>query len=442
MAFPSSEASSTRILERRLKGLTKLVDLTCDLATERDLNRILHLVTVHVCEALDCERASLYLYDERTRELHTQSATELEIAEIRHSIDSGIAGWVARQREVANVSQPADDPRWNSAFDRVTGFRTESILSAPIISKHDDRLVGVLQLLNKHEGPFDDFDERLLLAFSAHAAVALEQARLLEDLRHSQMLDASIALARKIQASFLPARLPNRPGYDLAAWWQPAEAVAGDYYDVIPLSDGHLALAMADVSGHGVGPSLIMAAARAMLHVFARRRTEPGQILTMLSETISPDLNDGRFITFFLAALDTDHHTLTFANAGHFPALHYRRRLDSFDDLRTTGLPLGVWLEVEFPPGMDVSLEPGDIIVLATDGAIEQHSHAREMFGVERLKSIVSANHDASASELIGHIRAALAEFFTSEHPDDDISVLIVKRESNSIASQLDPTQP
>jgi serine phosphatase RsbU (regulator of sigma subunit) len=259
--------------------------------------------------------------------------------------------------------------------------------------------------------------------------VALEQARLLEDIRHSHLLDASIALARNIQASFLPAQLPIRPGYELAAWWQPAEEVAGDYYDVIPLSDGHLALAMADVSGHGVGPSLIMAAARAMLHVLARRRTEPGQILTLLSETISPDLNDGRFITFFLAALDTDNHSLTFANAGHFPALHYESGTGTFHVLKTTGLPLGVWLELEFPAGVAVALEPGDIIVLATDGAIEQHNQANEMFGVERLKSIVAEHRDATASEIVGFVRTALTEFFTAKDPDDDITLLVVKRE-------------
>jgi len=118
-----------------------------------------------VCEALECDRASLFLYDPQNRELFTRVATELEIAEIRHSIDLGIAGWVARQREIVNVSQPALDPRCGiPALILKPDFRQKISWQLRLISKHDSRLVGVLEVLNKRVGTFDEFDEQLLQA--------------------------------------------------------------------------------------------------------------------------------------------------------------------------------------------------------------------------------------------------------------------------------------
>jgi len=150
--------------------------------------------------------------------------------------------------------------------------------------------------------------------------------------------------------------------------------------------------------------------------------------LTLLSETISPDLKEGRFITFFLGVLDTELHQVTFANAGHFPVLHYQHATGTFQTLETTGLPLGVWRNGSFPQGPAVSLEPGDILLLATDGAFEQRNAFREMFGVSRLRDTIAEHQDSTAAELIEFTRAALSEFFTAPHPDDDITLLIVKR--------------
>src|SRR5690606_32135360 len=126
---------------------------------------------------------------------------------------------------------------------------------------------GVLQLLNRRSGAFDEFDEKLIQAFASHAATAIERGRLMEKARKSQAMQLALEMSRSIQTGFLPRQLPAIPGYDLAAWWQPAEEVSGDYYDVIPLPDGRIGLIVADVSGHGIGPSLIMASVRAMLRV-------------------------------------------------------------------------------------------------------------------------------------------------------------------------------
>jgi len=419
-------------VRHRLTGLTKLMEITRRLAAQTALDPILEIITEGACQALECERASLFLYDEKRRELYTRVATELEIREIRTSIDAGFNGWVGRNKRPLNVPDPAADERWNSSIDQKTGFQTRSILAAPLISPRDERLLGTLELLNKKSGSaFDQADENLLLAFAAHAAVSLERVELLENYRQTRELEISLDAARKLQAGFLPQRLPSIEGYELAAWWHPALGVAGDYYDVVPLPDGRLALAVADVSGHGLGPSLIMASVRAMLHVLSRTLSDPARILTLINETISPDLKMGRFVTFLLGALDSRQHRFDFANAGHGPAFHLRRQRGETRQLEATGCPLGVEERPLRESPEPVILEPGDLIVLTTDGVIEQHNQDREMFGRQRLEQLVHEHQKLPAPGLLEQLKQEISGYFRGSHPDDDVTILILERKYN-----------
>ena len=416
-------------VRHRLVGLTKLMEITRRLAAQTEIGPILEIITEGACQALECERASLFLYDEKRRELHTSVTTALEVQEIRTSIDVGFNGWVGRHKRPLNVSDPAADERWNSAIDRQTGFQTRNILAAPLLSPRDERLLGTLELLNKRNGQtFDQADENLLLAFAAHAAVSLERVELFENFKKTREIEISINAARKLQASFLPQRVPRIEGYELAAWWQPALGVAGDYYDVVRLPDGRLALAVADVSGHGLGPSLIMASARAMLHVLSRTLSQPGRILTLLNETITPDLKLGRFITFLLGALDTAQHTFSFANAGHGPAFHLQRRTGHIRHLEATGCPIGIVEDEYGESPQPILLEPGDAIVLATDGAIEQRNAEGEMFGRPRFEQLVCDNQTLSASRLVALLKEQIRAYYRGSHPDDDVTILILER--------------
>ncbi len=416
-------------LRHRLIGLTKLMEITRRLAAQTELEPILEIITEGACQALECERASLFLYDEKRRELYTRVTTDLEIHEIRTSIDAGFNGWVGRHKQALNVPDPAADERWNSSIDQQTGFQTRNILVAPLLSPRDGRLLGTIELLNKKTGhSFDQADENLLLAFAAHAAVSLERVELLENFKKTRELEVALEAARKLQASFLPHRLPTIEGYELAAWWQPALGVAGDYYDVVPLPDGRLALAVADVSGHGLGPSLIMASARAMLHVLSRTIASPARILTLVNETLTPDLKLGRFVTFFLGALDARHHTLSYANAGHGPAFYLQRRTGSIRQLEGTGCPLGIVLDEQREAPEPVLLEPGDLVILATDGTIEQRNAEGEMFGRARLERLVRDHQTLPAAQLIARLKKEIAGYFRGAHPDDDVTILILER--------------
>lgn len=422
-----TESSGTLVVDPRQASLMTLVKITCELAAHHELDEILRIVTDGVCEALDCERGSLFLHDREREELFTRVATELEIEEIRHSIEDGIAGWVARRGKIANIPDPAVDARWISAVDRKTGFHTKNILAAPVVSSHDERLLGVLQVLNKSGGHFDEFDEQLICAFAAHAATALERSLLLHEAKKTHELELSIDMGRRIQQGFLPKQLPDIPGYELAAWWEPAEAVSGDYYDVVALPDGRLGFVVADVSGHGVGASLIMASTRAMLHVLVRSFSEPDQILTILNESISPDLTHGRFVTCLMATLNPRTHEVTYANAGQGPVLHFRRAEGKFQALPPTGLPLGFDPRAGIEAGEPFQLEPGDLLLLATDGAIELRNASDEMFGRERLEQLVMENRSLPAEELVDLLKEEIRSFHPNKHPPDDVTILVLE---------------
>ncbi|HEV8001330.1 MAG TPA: GAF domain-containing SpoIIE family protein phosphatase [Planctomycetaceae bacterium] len=428
MSGELSNLTAAHAAPEQQDALLRLLDVTCELARHHTLDQILQTVTTGACEALGCERASLYLYDADRNEVYTRAVTELELEEIRSSTDRGITGWVVRNRALANIPDPAADSRWNAGIDRQTGFHTRNILAAPIITSTDDRLLGVLQLLNKHGGSFGPFDEQVIRAFAAHAATALERASLVADAKLSHELQLAVNMGRRIQSSFLPRCLPEIPGYEVGAWWRPAELVSGDYYDIVPLRDGRLGLLVADVSGHGVGPSLLMASVRAMVHVLTRRRTEPGEIVPLLAETISPDLEGGTFLTMLMVALDPQTHELTYVNAGHGPALLFHRDTRTFQSLKSTGLPLGFISDFSPIAGLKLTMGPGDLLILATDGLIELLNDANDMFGRPRLEQLIQQNCTLAAPDLVMAIQDEIAEFLGDSQPLDDVTLMVVER--------------
>ncbi len=425
----SPDNPNTDQLISQLEALSKLVEVTCHLASVQDQDDVLKVVTAEVCEALQCERATLFLFDEKKNELYTYIATQLEVKEIRLSIEFGISGWVARRRKVANIPDPHVDARWDSAVDRKTGFQTLNILAAPVISVHDNRLLGVLQILNKRDGgSFDNFDEHLIEAFAAHAGTAVERAYLLEQAVKAQELQAAIQLGQKVQSGFLPHQLPTIPGYDVARWWQPADSVGGDYYDLLPLPDGRLLLVIADVAGHGFAPSLLMASVHAMLRVITTNESDPGQILSLLSKSMASDLSEYGFVTTIVIAFDAQQNQFTYANAGHSPALFFQRDQQKMQDLSAGGLPIGFDDRHCYQTYDAVHLQPGDTIVLATDGLIEQRNKAGEMFGQQRFENILKEVCCQPAAQMIEEVQQALTNFSGSNIAQDDITVLLLER--------------
>lgn len=427
-AAPAATVESLDALHVRVAALNRLLEVTQRLAAEVDTQRVLELIASEACLALVCERATVYQFDPSSQELFTRVSTDLEIGEMRHPVDHGISGYVARHRTIVNVPDPPSDPRWNSRIDQLTGYQTRSILAAPLVSPHDGALLGVLQALNNVGGPFDPFDEELILAFASHAAVALDRARMIDELKARQKIEAALNVARQIQAGFMPHEFPTVPGYELASWWLPHQAVGADYCDVLPLDDGRTALVIADVAGHGIGPSLIMASTRAALRALALDHAAPELQLNLLARALLGDLEEGLFITMLIATLDAQRHRVEYSNAGHGPAVHYSAADDRFYPLESNGLPLGVEDCPQFTQGAPLIMEPGDVLVLCTDGIVEATDRDEDPFGSHRLESIVRRLARAPMSELVHEVGRQVEEHYVGATPPDDLTILVARR--------------
>lgn len=246
-----------------------------------------------------------------------------------------------------------------------------------------------------------------------------------------QEVGQELALAWEIQASFLPDRLPELPGWQLDATLEPARETSGDFYDVIPLPNGRLGILVADVSGKGMGAALFMALSRTLIRTYALQYdTQPERVLSAANRRILADTNTSLFVTVFYGILDPEGGALTYSNAGHNPAfvLNPRRR-DSIQQLFSTGIPLGMLGDVTWEQAQ-VQLNPDDVFVLYSDGVTEAQDRQEAFFGAERLLRIVQANLDGSAETIRAAIIGAVRDF-TREAPHarmDDITLMVVRR--------------
>ncbi|MFV2068029.1 MAG: PP2C family protein-serine/threonine phosphatase [Pirellulales bacterium] len=422
------ERLSPDALRVRLEGASRLLDAARLLAAESDERAVLDTIGREACVALRCAAARVYRYDAERNELVAMVATEQGAKEIRCGIGEGLIGHVARSHEMIHIANPAHDPRYSEPSDHLTDQPTSNLLAAPLLTPRDDTLLGVLQLLNRDGGPFDELDRQILQDFCRHAAIAIDRTRLFEQLRHRRATEASLEVARGIQRGFMPRRTPSIPGYECATWWMATDAVGGDYCDLIPLKDHRFGLAVADVSGHGLGPSLIMAAVRAALHALVLEYSEPEVLLNLLGRSLSGDLGEDRFITMILAVLDPVDHSIQYANAGQAPVLHFEAATREFFQLESTGMPIGVVDTPHYHQGWPLTVEAGDLLVLATDGIVEAMDRHDRKFGRERLEAILRKTATLPVDEMARQIGEAVQNHYEGTNPPDDLTILLVRR--------------
>jgi len=248
------------------------------------------------------------------------------------------------------------------------------------------------------------------------------------EIRMRERIEQELKIARLIQQTLLPKTLPQLPGYDVAAYYQPAREVGGDFYDFLELEDGQLGFVIGDVTDKGIPAALVMATTRAVLRGAAQRLFSPGEALRRANEALITDIPPNMFITCLYAILEPESGHLVYANAGH--DLPYKRKVErdreGAEELRARGMPLGLM------PGMryeekETLLEPGDGVLFYSDGLVEAHNPHREMFGFPRLRKLV-AQRDEEGS-LVDFLLEELY-WFTGEgwEQEDDITLVTLRR--------------
>lgn len=409
-------------MSRKVDVLERVLEVNRALARSLDLTSLLSQVVDTALHLMDAERGSVFLHDAATRTLVSRVATGT--GEIRIPDDRGIVGECVATREIVLVADAYADPRFNRQVDLATGFRTRSLLTMPLIG-HDDTLVGVLQVLNKRSGPFDEADVPVASALAATCAIAIQRMRLLEEIVEKRRMERELEVARDIQTRVFPKSMPAIAGYDVAGWSRPADQTGGDIYDVLETSD-RLILLLGDATGHGVGPAISVTQVRAMLRIAARLGAGLDDTFRNINDQLSDDLSENRFVTAFLGVLDPAGHRVVYHAGGQGPLLHFRAADRSMDWLSSSTFPLGMLPFRRTPASQTLDLAPGDVLALVSDGIFECENEAGEQFGKERVGAIVGAC--STAAEAVERLVAEADAFRGAAAQQDDMTVLVLRR--------------
>ncbi len=243
-----------------------------------------------------------------------------------------------------------------------------------------------------------------------------------ERVRHARL---ELELARQVQNRLFPRTAPVIAGFDLAGSVLPAEETCGDYYDFIPMPGGRIGIVLGDVSGHGLGPALIMVETRACLRTLLQGLDDVQVILQRINQLLVHDLETGRFVTLLLAILDPVTRSLTYSSAGQ-PGYHLRSS-GQVTRLENSGMVLGLLDDAGIPPGEQITLAPGELIFLATDGLQETHTDDGSMFGMEHAQDLVRTNRHLPAHVIIDELNAAASRFRQDAPQEDDITMVVIK---------------
>jgi sigma-B regulation protein RsbU (phosphoserine phosphatase) len=269
----------------------------------------------------------------------------------------------------------------------------------------------------------------ILTGIAHQTATVLETAGLHASETERERLEQELEVARSIQASFIPDAPPRLPGWQVAAAWEAARQVSGDFYDFIPLRDGLWGLVIADVADKGIPAALFMAVCRTLLRAAAISRTSPADTLSRVNELLFNDARTDLFVTVFYAIWNPSTGRVVYASAGHNPPLLVHARTHEPVELRSRGIALGVIRDVQLEEHQ-VTLKPGDTLVAYTDGVTEAMQADLTQWGLNRFKAALGDADARSAPDMLAYLLGTIREFVGGAPQSDDLTVWLLQREA------------
>jgi sigma-B regulation protein RsbU (phosphoserine phosphatase) len=375
------------------------------LTSTLDLAQVSEEILLRAVSLLDARRGALYLLDDTVGDAG------------RYRLQSTIGGTAREGLAVGVVPETAD-----------LLPHARHLLAVPI--EVDEERRGVLVVGDKESrsgvGPFPDEDRRALALFANQAALALEQARLHQEALEKERLEREMELAAQIQKGILPRSLPVVDGYELLGWTRPARDVGGDYWDVLRLPDGRLAMLVADVSGKGVSAALLVSTVHSALRLLLARGESISGMLQAVNQHLVEFSASNKFATLLLVTLDVASGELSFVNAGHNPGVILRGD-GTVELLPACAVPLGLLPSPSYAETVQ-RLDPGDLLCIYSDGVTEAAARDGEEWGPGRLEALLRAQHAAPLSEVRASLDRSLREFVAGQPQGDDQTVLLVRR--------------
>lgn len=416
--------------EKYVADLQAVLEVSRELSATDDLLHLVRAVEGAARKVLECERATLLLYDRDGQSLSRPptdgtssdgTSSEGTRASSR-PFQEVIAREAARTGQRIEIDDPAADPRFDASAT-VGDAQPHNIVFFPLFD-YDHNVVGVLQVENL--APLDPWDNELITVFDAQIGVAVQRQLLLEHYAEKQRLQRDLKLARDIQQGMLPKGNPSMPGFDIAGWTDPCDETGGDFWDHHTLPDGTLAVALADATGHGISAALMMAMARTLFRATTSISQDLIEIIDRVNGLLYDDFPDNRSVTAVFGFLQGD--ILRFLSAGHGPILRYVAAEDRFVQQTAHGVPLGMLARYPWPPAEDFTMATGDLMVLLTDGFFEWENEAEEQFGMGRIEDALRENLDRTAEEMIQAMRDAVIHFVDGVPQSDDLTALVIRK--------------
>ncbi len=413
--------------DQMITELGALHEINRAIDSSHNLDTLLNYIVKKSMQLINAESGSLMLIIEETNELEFKVALGPKsegVKPFRLPIRKGISGWVAEHSEAILIPDAYADPRFDPTFDKRSGYRTRSFLCVPLI--HKGKTTGVMTVLNRMDGqPFNENDKNILTTFASQAALAIENAVLLQAAMEKERLDKELEVASQIQHLLLPQEIPGVTSLQVAATYIPCKAVGGDFYDIIPLKDDKYMFVVADVSGKGVPGALLVSSMQAALIAYLEYVYDLTVIASKLNDRIRENTSEDRYITAFLAIFDAKQATLSYINAGHNPPLFIRKN-GRVEELRNGGVFLG-FIPWQYEIGT-INLQEDDLVFMYTDGLVEAMDEQEEEFGLKRLQKILLDNMDKSADKVMQLVINGVNNHIKGAHLEDDFTLLVLKK--------------
>lgn len=412
------------------KKLSLLNEAARHLSTSLDVERVVQGAVECAARILECEKCSVLMWDEAQKALtvaYSNWLPKTEWDKVKIESGQGYAGRVYME----NSAMLVIDTRSMTA-EKKKVYRSDSFVIVPITmsAKPDEKPVpiGVIAVTDRRDNrPFDESDQKILGILGLQIGASLRQAKVELGRKLNQH---ELGIAAKIQNGLLPKVRPQLPGFQIASFYQPKEAVGGDYYDFIPIDENRMGMVIADVSGKGVPASMIMTEMRTCLHVMAYAAKSPRELMSAVNRRLHQDLPRGMFITSIYGVLDRRDSSFTFVSCGHNPMFLWRAATGQVESINVAGMALGPDAGARFEQASQearVELGVGDRFVMYTDGLTEAMNPREEMFE-DKCLEVIGELHEFSSDEFIPLLVQALIRFREGREQPDDLTILSVRR--------------